>query len=315
MPQEGLIKRILAVPAEDQTIEFKRLSGKSPVKKIVETIVAMTNTDGGTIVLGVDDPEKTKVKGFDRIFGVEESIENFDAIGREIQKIIPPLTSIWPPKKIHVAEVGKTIALLNIQKATDTFRSIRNHVYVRQEKSNKLLTPQEVIRFAYAKGFEKADKELVKVDFGLLKTDMFRQWKGNRKISDTDIEIVLKKTGLARKNDDDRILPTRAAVLLFAEYPNDLMETKCVIRIFQYKGTIETISDAPNLVGAPKTIGGPIIKQLEEAHDYVLALLRVGIKVSSGFVTQYQIPERPIKEAITNAVIHQIGRAACRESV
>ncbi len=134
---------------------------------------------------------------------------------------------------------------------------------------------------------------------------VFKQWKDNRKIPDIDIKIVLEKTGLARKNDDGRILPTRAAVLLFAEYPNDLMETKCAIRIFRYTGTIETIREAPNLIGTPKTIGGPIVRQLEEAHDYVLTLLRVGIKVPSGFVTQYQIPERPIKEAITNAVIHR----------
>jgi ATP-dependent DNA helicase RecG len=37
-----------------------------------------------------------------------------------------------------------------------------------------------------------------------------------------------------------------------------------------------------------------------------LTVLRTGIKLpSSGFVTQYKIPERVIKEAITNAVIHR----------
>lgn len=305
MTQEELIKDILAVPAENQTIEFKRLSGDGMVGKIIETIVAMANIDGGVIVLGVSDPEETGIKGFDRIFGIEENINNFDAIGREIQRIIPPLASIWPPDKTVVKEVGKTIALLFIPKATDSFRSINNHVYIRQEKSNKLLTPQELVRFAYAKGFEKADKELVEVDFNLLNTNEFNQWKNNRSIEDADIRLVLEKTGLARKNEKGILLPTRAAVLLFAEYPNDLMDTKCTVRIFQYSGTIETIKETPNLISTPKNINGNIIKQLKDAHEYVLTLLRSGIKISSGFVTQYQIPERAIKEAIINAVIHR----------
>ena len=284
MTQEELIKDILAVPAETQTIEFKRLCGDRIVR-IIETIVAMANTDGGVVVLGVNDPEETKIKGFDRIFGIEENIQNFDALGREIQRIIPPLASIWPPDKTLVKEVGKTIALLFIPKATDSFRSINNHVYIRLEKSNKLLTPQEVIKFAYAKGFEKADKELVEVDFNLLNTNEFKQWKESRKIEDADNRLVLEKTGLARKSKDGILLPTRAAVLLFAEYPNDLMETKCAIRIFQYTGTIETVGETPNLIGTPKNINEPIVKQLKNAHEYVLTLLRSGIKIPSGFTT------------------------------
>ena len=305
MTQEELIKSILAVPAETQTIEFKRLRSERIVSRIIETIVAMTNTDGGVIVLGVNDPEVIDTKGFDRIFGIEENLENFDSVGREIQRIIPPLASIWPPDKILVKEVGKTVALVFIPKATESFRSINNHVYIRLEKSNKLLTPQEVIKFSYAKGFEKADKELIEVDFNLLNSSEFKQWKDNRKIEDADIRVVLEKTGLARKNNEGRLLPTRAAILLFAEFPNDLMETKCAVRVFQYTGTIETIGETPNLIGTPKNINGPVAKQIQGAHEYVLTLLRSGIKIPSGFTTQYQIPERAIKEAITNAIIHR----------
>ena len=305
MTQKELVQSILTIPAESQTVEFKRLNGSKIVSKVTETIVAMANTDGGTIVLGISDPEYTSIKSYDRIFGIEENADNFDAIGREIQRIIPPLASIWPPMKLAVSEVGRTIALIFVPKATETFHSVDNHVWVRLEKSNKLLTPQEVVKFSYAKGFEKADKELVDVDFNLLNTDEFKQWKENRKIKDADIKIILEKTGLARKNKEGVLLPTRAAVLLFAEFPNDLMETKCAVRVFQYTGTIETIGETLNLISTPKNINGPIVKQIKKAHEYVLTLLRSGIKIPSGFTTQYQIPERAVKEAITNAVIHR----------
>ena len=96
--QDDWLKNILEVPAETQTIEFKRLADERVVAKTIETVVAMANTEGGSIILGVDDPEKTKLRGFDRIFGIDENIDVFDALGREIQKIIPPITEIWPPK-------------------------------------------------------------------------------------------------------------------------------------------------------------------------------------------------------------------------
>jgi ATP-dependent DNA helicase RecG len=77
--------------------------------------------------------------------------------------------------------------------------------------------------------------------------------------------------------------------------------------VFQYTGTNEQVKNHTlNLIGTPKTIDGPIIKQIKEAHDYVLTLLRAGMRIpASGFVTTYKIPERSIKEAITNAVIHR----------
>jgi ATP-dependent DNA helicase RecG len=301
---DEFIQKLLNAPTESQILEFKRLDGNKVIEKIIETIVAMANTDGGLIVLGIDDPEKTTLKGVQRIFGIEENLDLFDNIGREIQFIVPPLSNIWPPQKIHVEEVNKTVGILFVPKAVDGFKSKNKKVYIRQEKSNLLLSPQEIIKFSYAKGFERADKELVDVSLELLETETYRIWKNARKLEYPNIFETLLKTGLARK-DKDIIKPTRAAVLLFADHPSDLMDTKSTIRVFQYEGNIETIQDVPNLIGVPETIEGPIIKQIAKAHEYVLSLLRSGIRIPSGFTTQYLIPERAIKEAVTNAVIHR----------
>jgi ATP-dependent DNA helicase RecG len=77
------------------------------------------------------------------------------------------------------------------------------------------------------------------------------------------------------------------------------------VRVLQYTGRIENIAETPNLIGVPKTIQGPLIKQIQDSHEYVLNILRSGIKIPSGFKTQYQIPERAVKEAITNVLIHR----------
>jgi len=151
---DTLLQSILEILVETQNIEFKRLNGVKVVSKIIETIVAMANTDGGSIIIGVDDPEKTDKKGLDRIYGIEESLDNYDAIERELQTIIPPFSNIWKPHLIFEKSINKRVALLKIPKATEGFYSINNNVFIRQQKSNKKLTPQEVIKLSYAKGFE-----------------------------------------------------------------------------------------------------------------------------------------------------------------
>jgi ATP-dependent DNA helicase RecG len=306
MENDKLIESILTIPSESRTLEFKRLGTRNEgLDKTLQSIVAMSNTDGGLLILGVDDPQKTNRKGNDRIYGIEENIHLYDEIGHAVKKISPPIPGIWPPDLIEVPDKNVRIGLLAIPKMGDGFRSIENHVYIRLERGNKRLSPQEIIHYAYVKGFERSDKELVKVDFSLLKTPYYESWRKKRGIEEDAVAVVLEKTGLARKNDDNQLLPTRAAVLLFAEYPNDLLDTKCTIRVFQYEGTLETIKETLNLIGVPMTINGPIIRQIAEAHAHVLSLLRSGIRVPSGFVTTYRIPERAVKEAITNAVIHR----------
>lgn len=304
---EKRIKDILDIPAEDRITEFKRLGNEQRiVSKTIETIVAMANTDGGTIILGVDDPEKSLFKGEKRIFGIEENKELYDEIGREISRINPPLNNIWPPENISHSK-DKSIGIINISKSTDNFHQIDNHVYIRLEKGNKLLTPHEIVKLSYAKGFSKADKELVEADFDLLNTEYYNNWKSNRRITDTDIRNVLFNTGLARRNESNEIIPTMAAVMLFALYPSDIIDSKCEIRIFEFSDKEEKfVKDTLNYSSVPLTIKGPIVKMISDAQDYVLNKLKAGMTIpGSGFETSYLIPERTIKESITNAVIHR----------
>ncbi len=302
---DKLINYILSIPVEDRSHEFKRLGNEFSVSKIIQSAVAMANTDGGSIFLGIADPQKSKLKGLDRVFGIEENHEKYDEIGRNISRITPPVSYLWPPLLLACPH-GKTIAVLGIPKATNSLHSIDNKVYIRLEKGNKILTPHEIIKLSYAKGFQFADRELVDVDFDLLDTPYYEKWRKTRKIETGGIKEILFHSGLARKNEKEVLKPTRAAVLLFSLYPHNLMGTKSTIRIFQYEGTLEKIKETLNLIGTPKTIEGPIIEQIKQAHEYVLTLLRAGMRIpSSGFVTTYMIPERAVKEAITNAVIHR----------
>ncbi|MEA1985861.1 MAG: ATP-binding protein [Candidatus Marinimicrobia bacterium] len=300
------ISYCLGISAENRMEEFKRVGGEKSkvVRKTLESIVAMSNTDGGLIILGIDDPEKGAKNLDERIFGIEENLERFDEIRKEITNISPPISGLWDTIIIEKYDSNRRVAGLIIPKARETFHTWKDKVFVRLEKGNKALTPSEIVKFSYIKGFNKADRELVNIDFELLETENYKEWKNTRSIKGNQLESILYQTGLARKQAN-KLMPTRASVLLFANYPNDILEEKTSIKVTQYTGALERIKETPNIVGVPKIINGPLIQQIKDAHDYVLTLLRAGVKIPSGFTTKYQIPERAVKEAITNAVIHR----------
>jgi ATP-dependent DNA helicase RecG len=96
---------------------------------------------------------------------------------------------------------------------------------------------------------------------------------------------------------------------LFADEPGALLAgqgMRADIRVFHYKGRAVERGEVPNLLLPPKTIAGPVVEQIAKAQAYVLERLTVGLTMEgSGFKTRYRFPERVIKEAITNAVVHR----------
>ena len=140
----------------------------------------------------------------------------------------------------------------------------------------------------------------------MLNTDYYRAWaeKNNLDSDGRSIKDILLAKGLA-KEEGGVVKPVRAAVLLFAEYPTNLMDTKCAIKIAVYRDNEETFGNVPNMVGTPKIIQGPMIHIIEDAQEYVLRLLSDGIEITSGFSTKFKLPERAVKEGIVNAVIHR----------
>ncbi len=116
------------------------------------------------------------------------------------------------------------------------------------------------------------------------------------------------KIGLA-KPVADAIWPTKAAVLLFAEYPSDLLAahgSRAAVRVFHYAGTVISHGPNPNLKKAPQSIGGPVNTLITNTLAYVKNEIATGFHMAaSGFETEHVYPERVIKEAITNAVLHR----------
>jgi ATP-dependent DNA helicase RecG len=293
---------------ESRRFECKRVSGNMVGKALV-TICAMANTEGGSLLLGMEDP--AKAKGLARLYGIEENPEAVDELLRKLATHLqPPVEDVKLQRLPYTLPDGSQGALLRVLiPRSDKVHSILDGgTWMRGEASNRVMNAAEITELSYRRGVRSAESEPVEVDFALLDTDTWRLFRQARGLSGSDLPEQLFRIGLAKKVGDD-LKPLRAAVLLFADEPGALLAasgTRADIRVFHYRGNKVEEGEIPNLKKTPKTISGPLYQQIARANAYLMDELAEGLTLAaSGFRTVHRYPERVIKEAITNAVIHR----------
>jgi ATP-dependent DNA helicase RecG len=301
---DTLIDRLLD-REEGYQFDCKRI--KKDLTKLVETVVAFANSDGGTLAVGFEDPDKAK--GRDRVYGIQENPMNWDEFQRQLRsRITEPHLLVCSPTEIGCTLRDGTkgsVIFLQVAKSTRVHSIVDDGTLVRLGKSNKHLTAPEINDLCFARGTITAENQLEPVEFDLLNTDYWRMYASKRKLT-RPIEEAMRHIGLARPDAGGVLRPTRAAVLLFAEDPSGLLAAKAAVRIFHYKGNRRQTDPRTNLLKPPHTITGPVIRQIQEARDAVLQELASGIQMGPlGFEIVQKYPVRVINEAITNAVIHR----------
>lgn len=293
---------------ESARFETKRVSGKM-VGKALETICAFANTQGGTLALGVEDV--AKAKGADRLYGLAENAEAVDELRRKVlTHLLPAVDGLrWAriASRLRDGDEGH-ILLLGVPQSAKVHSILDDGTWMRLDASNREMTASEITELSYRRGVISAETEPVAVPFELLDTQTWRHFAASRGFMSGDLADRLFRIGLAKRVSGE-LQPTRAAVLLFADEPGGLLaaqQTRADVRVFHYRGNRVEPGAVPNLIKPPKTIAGPIPLQIAHASAYVLDELAAGLNLAaSGFRTVHRYPERVIKEAITNAVIHR----------
>ena len=306
-PNVAAIKKLLDQP-ESLKFETKRVSGKM-VGKALETICAFANTSGGILVLGVEDAKKTK--GNTRLCGISENPEAVAELERKLSThFLPPIEGIesfdWSVRNRE--RRADTIKLLKVVASKHVHSILDNGTWRRIGPSNRQMNASEIAELSFARGARSIEGKPVDVDLDLLNTDAFSSYCAERGIRRGSIGERLLKIGLASRSDR-KTKPTLAAVVLFAESPSDLLASqghRSGIRIFHYAGSTIERGVNPNLRKKPITIGGPAALLIEQTTDRVLEEIASGFQMAkSGFTTVHTYPDRVIKEAITNAVLHR----------
>ena len=294
--------------SESQKLEFKRVSGQM-VNKALNAISAFANSEGGILVLGLAD-QKAEV-GKLRLYGVEENAEAVDDLIRKLSTQITPniddLRFLRWPCILRDGSSGH-VMLVQVSKSDKVHSVVDHGTWKRMDASSRQMSAIEVTELSYQRGVRSAESETIPINFNLLTTNTWSLFLLGRGLRTGSFTEQLERIGLAVKVEG-RILPTRAAVLLFAEEPGSLLAaygSRADIRLMVYDGKQVVPGATPNLRKTPKTIRGPLIEQIDTAVRVVLDELAQGLTLaSSGFKAKHSYPERVVKEAIVNAVIHR----------
>ncbi len=304
----SLVARLLAT-AESRTLDVKRVSGKM-VQKALETLCAFANTEGGTLALGVEDP--AKAKGTQRLHGVQENPEALDELQRKVRTQFSPaidgIVFLRVPCMLRDGTVGHVV-LVQAQKSDKVHSIVDDGTWMRLDASNRPMSAVEIAELSYQRGVKSAESEAVPVDWALLDTPAWAEFIAERGFGRARaLPEQMAQLGLAERVDGEW-QPRRAAVLLFAEEPGGLLATqgtRAEVRLMIYKGKAVLAGAQPNMRKLPRTLRGPLIRLIDDTVRAVLHELAEGVELaSSGFKAQHRYPERVVKEAIVNAVIHR----------
>ena len=291
------------VHGESKNVEFK-VSLPKDSAKYTKTIIAFANTQGGQLVIGVDDKTRS-VTGVDddSVFQIMDSIANAVADSCTPQ-IVPNIElQTIDRKTVIVITVGpgpnRPYYLKSKGKEKGTYIRIAGTSRPADcEKIKELemegahISWDELICI----GYEATETEITKLCSDIMK---YREKVGLPERNVTDMQLfnwkLLKKT-------DTSLLASNAYVLLVSDY-FPFSKTQCAV----FKGTERTV------FLDKREFTGPVYEQIEEATAFVLRNIRLGARIE-GLVRKeaYELPVEAIREMIVNAHCHRnLADASC----
>lgn len=281
---------------ESKNIEYKvALPDKS--EKYMKTIVAFANTQGGKLIVGVDDRTH-------EIVGVENEIlfQVMDGIANAVSDSCMP--QIIPDIEPQTVE-GKTVIVVSVEAGKNRpyylkSKGKENGTYIRVAGTSRQAFPEK-IRELEMEGARISWDELTCVGYPVSENATEKLCR--------DIESFREKAGMTEhsvkkeqlinwkilKQNEGKLLATNAYALLTSDY-FPFSKTQCAV----FKGTDRAVFlDKREFIG-------PIYTQIESAVEFVLRNIRLGATID-GLVRKekYELPPEAIREMIINAHCHR----------
>ena len=281
---------------ESKNIEYKVVVPDKS-EKYMKTVVAFANTQGGRLVIGIDD-KTHQVVGVDN----DSLFQTMDALTNAISDSCEP--QIIPDIEPQTVD-GKTVIVITVEAGKNRPYYIKSQgktkgTYIRVAGTSRP-AQQEKIRELEMEGARISWDELTCVGYEV--TEEATQDLCN------DIEDFRKKAGLSEhavrkeqlfnwkvlKKREGNVLASNAYALLTSDY-FQFSKTQCAV----FKGTDRTI------FLDKREYTGPIYKQIESAVEFVLRNIRLGATID-GLVRResYELPVEAIREMIINAHCHR----------
>ena len=281
---------------ESKNIEYKvTLPDKS--EKYMKTIVAFANTQGGKLIVGVDD--KTH-----QIVGVENDVlfQLMDGIANAVSdSCVPQIIPDIEPQTVD----GKTVVVVSVEAGKNRPYYLKskgkdNGTYIRVAGTSRLAFPEK-IKELEMEGARISWDELTCVGYPVSKdaTEKLCQdierFRKKARMPDHSVNKEQLINWKILKQSEGQLLATNAYALLTSDYFS-FSKTQCAV----FKGTDRAV------FLDKRELKGPIYTQIEEAVDFVLRNIRLGATID-GLVRKerYELPPEAIREMIINAHCHR----------
>lgn len=266
---------------ESQTTEFKPTWRDEYFK----VICAFANTDGGELILGVDD--KGRVKGLENAKKLLEDLPN--KINNKLG-LIPSVTIKSKGKReiIYIKILPSSVPV-----------SYDGKYYIRSGSTTQELKGSELARFLLKKMGKTWDSISCNGTFSDIKTSSIEEFKNisrNRIPSISKLDSIEKIFSNLKLMTDDGNL-TNSAILLFGKNPQSFF-ISAKTRIGRFK----TSTDIIDTVIAE----GNLFEQLEKIIEAIKKHLNVRFQIQ-GIQRKdiWDYPIEAIREAVINALIHK----------
>ena len=275
---------------ENVYVEFKKEINKS----FAEEVVSFLNTEGGTILIGVDD--NGEVVGINK--NLEEIIIN---ICRD--SVIP---AIYPTYLEQVYE-GKKIAIINIERGNNKpYYTISNKYYIRVGSTKRIATKDELLKLfevsgafhfdiSGTKGTGIKDLNIDEIrDFFMSYNafDLYEEEKENVKRILINADIL--------KESDNEILCTVGGLLIFGKRPEkNLFQSGISFAHFDGNDISVNLIDKKEICG-----------RMKDVVDQTMTVIKNNLIISStieGALRKdiYEYEDVVLREVIVNALVHR----------
>ena len=313
------VARMRRQRSDDASVEAKAAVRDLP-KSIWDTVSAFANTDGGTIILGLDEREDFQpAKGFTEAVAkrrIDALISGLDASPQGSAKVAPVPDCV--PERDTVD--GRPVVVLNVPSLRERLdidmpcyvivKGILNGSFKRMDDHDVRLSPYEVHVLRTRRIEDPTDREPV---LGTTIEDLNPQ-SVDRLLSELrsssshildhinkdDRETALKRLNILTSDG----VPTFAGYATLAPYPQQEFP-RLVVDVAVHPGTQKAQDTSVRFLDR-QVCDGPIPLMVEDAVSAVTRNLRHR-RITKGALAEdiLEIPEDVLREAITNAVMHR----------
>jgi ATP-dependent DNA helicase RecG len=257
-----------------------------------KTIVCFANTDGGKILIGVDDTGRTI-----GVSDIDKVMLRMDDIA--LNRCDPPVIILQESISID----GKNVVIVNVEKGSQRpYRTKSGYYYIRSSNRCRQATREELLRI-----FQSA-KSLFYDEIPI----------NNSKLTDLDIssfKFFLRKYLNIETNNEEKIInylcnfhllekesltPTFTGILFFANNPqNFVSESRIVCANIEGTDISQTDLETKNLTGKISDI-------INNVEIFFKLSLRNKHRIKDFQPeSEYEIPLTALREAIVNAIAHR----------